>query len=252
MNCGSYYGRAKYIQIATMPYNFTTAFIMENFKSFLLKRLLISIVCLLSVQTANSLELLSEGAMGSVSAVTANSAEEIISIAGSTAAGLRVDDEYETLPFQTEVKVDEYATDEVSEDLNYALTQEVDAWTQTLKQRTEDPVNLEVGYIDELPESSFDEANFVVRDQEFDRLIFEPPVEEDSEQQGTIYELGRVEQALTKLEQNVDSVRYIIRREVDFVATIDASISDDTPSIGSGYISNLTSISNVKIASVRD
>ena len=225
---------------------------MENLKSFLFERYLLAAISLFSAYSAQALELLSEGAMGAVSAVTANSAEEIINIAGSTAAGLRVDDEYEALPFQTEVKVDEYATDEVSEELNYALTQEVDAWAKTLRQRTEETVNLEVGYIDELPESSFDEANFVVRDQEFDRLIFEPPAAEDSKQQGTTYEIGRVEQALSKLEQNVDSVRYIVRREVDFVATIDASISDDSPSIGSGYISNLTSISNVKIAAIRD
>ena len=225
---------------------------MFYLKLFQVKRVFFIVFFALYTYSSSALELLSEGAMGSVSAVTANSAEEIINIAGSTAAGLRVDDEYEALPFQTEVQIDEYATDEVSEDLSYALTQEVDAWTQTLKQRTEETVNLEVGYIDELPESSFDESNFVVRDQEFDRLIFEPPVEEDSEQQGTTYELGRVEQALTKLEQSVDTVRYIIRREVDFVATIDASISDNSPSIGSGYITNLSSISNVKIAAVRD
>jgi hypothetical protein len=50
----------------------------------------------------------------------------------------------------------------------------------------------------------------------------------------------------------VDSVQYIVERKVDYVATIDAFIARDQPSIGSGYITNLTSISNVKIATVRD
>ncbi len=203
---------------------------------------------------ARSFELLSEGAMGSVSAVTANSAEEIINIAGSTAAGLRIDDEYEALPFKSNAKVDQYATDEVSEELNYALTKEVGAWAETLRKTSED-VNssaLEVGYIDELPQSSFDEAAFVVRDEEFDRLVFRPETNREDGQNDTIYQLGRVEQTITKLQQNLDSVQYIIERKVDFVATIDASISDDTPSIGSGYITNLTSVSNVKIAAIRD
>lgn len=226
---------------------------MKIFSSFLIGKVFLVLAGTLSL-SAHAFELLSEGAMGSVSAVTANSAEEIISIAGSSAAGLRVDDDYETLPFQTDVQIEEYATDETSEELNYALTQEVGEWAETLRQRTENSVsgNLEVGYIDELPESSFEEAAFVVRDDEFDRLIFEPETLNENDQESTIYEIGRIDQTLTKLQQNVDSVQYIIERKVDFVATIDASISDDTPSIGSGYITNLTSISNVKIAAVRD
>ena len=226
---------------------------MKIYSSFLIGKVFLVLAGTLSL-SVNAFELLSEGAMGSVSAVTANSAEEIISIAGASAAGLRVDDDYESLPFQTDVQIEEYATDETSEELNYALTQEVGAWAETLRQRTENavPANLEVGYIDELPESSFDETAFVVRDDEFDRLIFEPDTLNENDQESTIYEIGRVEQTLTKLQQNVDSVQYIIERKVDFVATIDASISDDTPSIGSGYITNLTSISNVKIAAIRD
>jgi hypothetical protein len=229
--------------------------LMKHKGRSLLDNLAMALVCCMSFGV-QAFELLSEGAMGSVSAVTANSAEEIISVAGSTAAGLRVDDEYEPLPFQTSVEIDEYATDEVSEELNYALTQEVDAWAQTLRQRNDevaaDNANLEVGYIDELPASSFDESAFVVRDEEFERLIFEPSAASDSDQESTLYEIGRVEQTLTKLQQNADSVEYIVRRQVDFVAVVDAFISDNTPSIGSAYISNLNSISNVKIAAIRD
>lgn len=226
---------------------------MKIYSSFLIGKVFLFLAGTLSL-SANAFELLSEGAMGSVSAVTANSAEEIISIAGASAAGLRVDDDYESLPFQTDVQIEEYATDETSEELNYALTQEVGAWAETLRQRTENavPANLEVGYIDELPESSFDETAFVVRDDEFDRLIFEPDTLNENDQESAIFEIGRVDQTLTKLQQNVDSVQYLIEREVDFVANIDAFISDNSPSIGSTYITNLTSISNVKIAAIRD
>tara|TARA_R110002167_G_scaffold288360_9_gene493332 strand:+ start:3336 stop:4013 length:678 start_codon:yes stop_codon:yes gene_type:complete len=200
-----------------------------------------------------SFELLSEGAMGSVSAISANTAEEIVNIAGPTAAGLKVDDGYETLPFKTSVQVESSAKDEVSNEIDFALVQEVDAWVDSLGQRGEvaNSTGLEVGYIDELPPSSFDESSFVIRDDEFDRVIFEPDANRN-DQETTTYEIGRVEQTITKLEQKVDSVQYIVERKVDFVATIDAFISRDSPSIGSGYITNLTSISNVTIATVRE
>ena len=203
--------------------------------------------------TVISFELLSEGAMGSVSAISANTAEEIINVAGPTAAGLRIDDGYEVLPFKTSVQVEASAKDEVSNELDFSLVQEVGSWVESLDRRNEvvSSTGLEVGYIDELPPSSFDESSFVIRDDEFDRVIFEPDANRD-DQGSTTYEIGRIEQTITKLEQKVDSVQYIVERKVDFVATIDAFVSRDSPSIGSGYITNLTSISNVTIATVRE
>lgn len=205
--------------------------------------------------STQAFELLSEGAMGSVSAVSANSADEIISVAGSSAAGLRVDGDYESLPFQTSVRVEDYAKDDASEELNFALTREVDSWAQTLKQNvgsTPAAENLEIGYIDELPASSFQENAFVVRDEEFDRLILEPESMLERRQDKGIYDLGRIEQVVTQLRQNADSVEYVVRREMDFIANINASVSNNAPSIGSTYISNITGVSNVKISSVRD
>lgn len=204
--------------------------------------------------SAISFELLSEGAMGSVSAISANTAEEIVNIAGPTAAGLRIDEGYEILPFKASVQVDSAAKDEVSSELDFSLVQEVDTWVDNLRQRSEvvSSSGLEVGYIDELPASSFDESSFVIRDDGFDKIIFEPENSSLNDQESTTYEIGRVEQTITKIEQKVDSVQYIVERKVDYVATIDAFIARDQPSIGSGYITNLTSISNVKIATVRD
>lgn len=212
------------------------------------------LLCLLLSRLSFAFELLSEGAMGSVSAVSANTAEEIVSVAGASAAGLRVDEDYEVLPFKVDTQVSESDTDEVFAELNFTLVQEVDSWAESLRQRTEilTSTDFEVGYVDELPPSTFDESAFVVRDEDFERLIFEPDNARQDDQENTIYEIGRVDQVITKLEQNVDSVQYIVERKVDYVATIDASISDNSPSIGSGYITNLTSISNVRIATVRD
>lgn len=225
---------------------------MES-KLYKYSRALSLVIGVLFNSAAMSFELLSEGAMGSVSAVSANTAEEIVNIAGPTAAGLRVDDGYEVLPFKTSVQVDASDKDEVSNEIGYSLVQEVDTWVDSLRQRSElvDSTTFELGYIDELPASSFEESAFVVRDDEFDRVIFEPESNRN-DQESTTYELGRVEQVITKIEQKVDSVQYIIERKVDFVATIDAYISENGPSIGSGYISNLSGISNVTIATVRD
>lgn len=199
-------------------------------------------------------ELLSEGAMGSVSAISANTAEEIVNAAAPTAAGLKVDDRYEVLPFKATVKVDAADKDEVSSELNYNLVQEVEIWADSMRQKSEvvTSTGLELGYVDELPASDFDESSFVIRDADFDKIIFEPEGINLNKEESTTYEIGRIEQTITKLEQKTDSVQYIVERKVDYVATIDAFISDDSPSIGSGYITNLTSISNVKIATVRD
>ena len=214
-------------------------------------------LCLLLSRFVFAFELLSESAMGSVSAVSANTAEEIVNVAGSSAAGLRVDDGYEVLPFKVSVQVGLSETDEVSTDLSFSLVQEVDSWVENLTQRNDiiESTNFEVGYVDELPLSVFDESAFVLRDEDFERLIIEPEHDRQIrqyEQETTIYEIGRIDQAITIIEQNVDSVEYIVERKLDFAATIDAFISDDSPSIGSGYISNLTSRSNVRIAAIRD
>tara|TARA_R110001592_G_scaffold356543_1_gene658632 strand:+ start:5931 stop:6608 length:678 start_codon:yes stop_codon:yes gene_type:complete len=225
---------------------------MKNSEFKYLKILSFCCLTLLS-GTAISFELLSEGAMGTVSAISANTAEEIVSVAGSTAAGLRVDDGYEVLPFKSSVQVDASSKDEVSSELDFSLVQEVEEWVDILRQRSEIATSsvIEVGYIDELPPSSFDESSFVIRDGEFDSIIFEPDNANFEDQESTRYEIGRIEQTFTKIEQKVDTVQYVVERKVDFVATIDSAV-DGQRSIGSGYITNLTSISNVKIATVRD
>jgi len=184
--------------------------------------------------------------MGSVSAVSASSAQEIINVAGSTAAGLR-DDDYEALPFQAAVSLEGYETDEVSEDLNFALTQEVENWATQLRDQGESSFQVQV--VEELPQSSFDNAVLFIQDQEFEGVIFDfdPNSDED-----IIVEIGRVDQTVRLLEAGVDNVTFIVERYVERAATINATPFDDQPSIGSGYISDLRSVSNVSIAAIRE
>ena len=201
----------------------------------------------------NGFELLSEGAMGSVSAVSANSAEEIVSVIGSTAAGLKVDDDYEELPFQVSAGIQGsvtagYELDEVKSELDFSLTQEVEGWVNNLSGKQGS--NVEVGYVDELPASTFeDSAGIIIQANEVESVVFDSSLADD---ENILYEIGRVDQAITLINSSVNSIEYIVKRNIDRVATIDAfRLDDETPSLGSGYISNLTGISNITIAQVR-
>ncbi|MFT6121958.1 MAG: hypothetical protein ACJASG_000479 [Oleiphilaceae bacterium] len=203
--------------------------------------------------SVSAFELLSEGAMGSVSAVSANSAEDIVSVIGSTAAGLTVDDDYDELPFQVSASVQGvvmggYEVDEAQSELEFALTQEVEGWVNSLTDKQGS--GAEVSYVDELPSSRFeDNAEFIIQDVEFESVIFDSNLNDNS---NTLYEIGRVDQTITVISSGVDSIQYIVERRLERAATIDSfRLDDDTPSLGSGYISDLTSISNVTIAQVR-
>jgi hypothetical protein len=203
--------------------------------------------------SVSAFELLSEGAMGSVSAVSANSAEDIVSVIGSTAAGLTVDDDYDELPFQVSASVQGVVmggdeVDEAQSELEFALTQEVEGWVNSLTDKQGS--GAEVSYVDELPSSRFeDNAEFIIQDVEFESVIFDSNLNDDS---NTLYEIGRVDQTITVINSGVDSIQYVVERRLERAATIDSfRLDDDTPSLGSGYISDLTSISNVTIAQVR-
>jgi hypothetical protein len=203
--------------------------------------------------SVSGFELLSEGAMGSVSAVSANSAEEIISVIGSTAAGLSIDDDYDDLPFQVSAPIKSAVTksDEVGEaksEIEFSLTQEVEGWVNNLTDKQ--GLGVEVGYVDELPSSNFeDNLEIIIQDAVFESVVFDPNLNEDG---NTLYEIGRVDQAITVLSSGVNSIQYIVERRLERAATIDSfRLDNDTPSLGSGYISDLRSISNVTIAQTR-
>ncbi len=193
-------------------------------------------------------ELLSEGAMGTVSAVSANSADEILNVAGSTAAGIAIDEDYESLPFRVDPALAVYETDEVSEELNFALTREVESWAESLR-ATARTATFEVGVVEDLPESSFSDSDFQIPEIEVPDL----PFEFDPDGEGDIViELGRIEEAVELLEAGVDNVTFEVRRFVERTAIIDARPFPDQPSIGSVYIFDLSSQSNVGVTRVRE
>lgn len=193
-------------------------------------------------------ELLSEGAMGTVSAVSANSADEILNVAGSTAAGIAIDDDYESLPFQVDPTLAVYETDEVSEELNFELTREVESWAESLRANTQGAA-LEVGVVSDLPESSFNDSGFEIPEIEIPEL----PFEFDPDGEGDIIiELGRIEEAVELLDAGVDNVTFEVRRFVERTAIIDARPFPDQPAIGSVYIFDLSSQSNVGISRIRE
>lgn len=190
-------------------------------------------------------ELLSEGAMGSVSAVSAPTAEEILNVAGSPAAGLS--DDYEVLPFRSNVSVAIGDTDEVQTELDFALTQEVEAWAEELRRQGE--VQFEVGFVEQLPPSEFEVNPFLF--QEDLTSSFEVGSEEDPDLR-TVFQLGRIRQTFEVLDSGVDSISYRVERYVERAATINADPSGDGSSIGSGYISELRSFSNNTLTAIRD
>lgn len=206
-------------------------------------RLLVLMSMALGSKGGYCFELLSEGAMDSVSAVSAASAQDILNVAGSSAAGLS--DDYESLPFQTEVSISEFATDEVQTELNFALSLEVETWAEDLRQQGES--QLDVGFVDELPPSSFDSDPFL-----FQPLgVIEINTGDEGDDKATIYQLGRLSQTIELLESGVDSVTYQVERYVERAATINSDPLGDG-SIGSGFISDLRAFSTVEIAAIRD
>lgn len=196
--------------------------------------------------SASAFELLSEGAMDSVSAVSAESVEEILNVAGSTAAGLS--DDYEILPFQTRISVAEGDVDEVQTELNFELTQEVEAWAEELRQQGQD--QLDIGYVEQLPPTTLDIDPFVLRNDGPTTFVLEGSGDDDTEQ--TIFQQGRISQTFELLNSGVDTITYRVERYVERAATINANPGNDNSSIGSGFVSEARSFSTNTLTAIRD
>lgn len=207
-------------------------------------RAILMSIALLCSSFSYAFELLSEGAMDSVSAVSVESAEDIINIAGSPAAGLTVDG-FEALPFRSRVSVGSDETDEVVEELDYALVQEVEAWADELRVRVGS--GFEVGYVEELPQPRF-ETTVIFDDSE---VVVESSLGNDRDDE-TRYQIGRVDQTLQVLESGANTITYQFERYIDRAATVDADPFDEGRTVGSGYISELRSYGTVTLISVRD
>lgn len=213
-------------------------------------RLLLCIfVCLCSVRVF-AVELLSEGALESVSAVAGESAEEILNAVGAPSAGLEIDDSFERLPFRTRIEVGMDDIDDAAQTLDFALTQEVESWASDIRQRVGD--TFEVSILDRLPlDEAFTNFNANAFVDEGARLV-EVFVGGEGADDATSYQSSRVEQALQLIDSGVDSIEYRFERYIELTATVDADPFDNGRTIGSGYISQLRSSGSVKLTRVRD
>jgi hypothetical protein len=211
--------------------------------------LLCIIVCLCSVRVF-AVELLSEGALESVSAVAGESAEEILNAVGAPSAGLEIDDSFERLPFRARIEVGMDDIDDAAQTLDFALTQEVESWASDIRQRVGD--TFEVSILDRLPlDEAFTNFNANAFVDEGARLV-EVFVGGESADDATSYQSSRVEQALQLIDSGVDSIEYRFERYIELTATVDADPFDNGRTIGSGYISQLRSSGSVKLTRVRD
>lgn len=223
---------------------------METFRYRHL-RLLGSALLLSVAVPVVAFELLSEGAMDSVSAVSVGSSEEIINVIGSTSAGLRVEEGYEQLPLVDEgVALEGYSVEDNSEELELTLSKEVEVWAESVREGASLGVTeFKVGYVDQLPPSlerdfqapTFDSASSA----DFDAFV----IRSDTE---TSFQVGRIDQTFALIDSGVDSISYSLKRFIDRVSTENSRPTDDRDFMGSGYVSNLTSESRVRIAGTRD
>lgn len=203
-------------------------------------------------------ELLSEGAMDSVSAVSVEQAQDLINVAGATAAGLRIEEGYEQLPLGDDkgggdgkgVQLEGYSVEDNSGELELTLSKEVEMWAESVREGASLGVTeFKVGFVDQLPPSfeqeyrppTFDDAAVI----DFDAFV----ISSDAE---TIYQVGRVDQTFALIDSGVDSISYNVKRFIEHTSTQGARPSDSREYMGSGYVTNLTSESYITIAGTRD
>jgi len=177
---------------------------------------------------AHAFELLSDGAMDSVSAFPGQSAEE-------ESSAIFAEDGYEALPFETVMKIGASEIEEVSTELNFALTQEVENWAN-LVQPGQD-VQIEVGTVDILPPSSFDVPEIYFGDGYSD-------IEEFELANGAKAQRGRVTSEFHHYGKTTDhAIGHVIEGYVERAASIGFDPHGDGAVIGNTYLSDIHTFS---------
>ena len=176
-----------------------------------------------------SFELLSEGAMGSVSASTN------FEVFVNDSASLSVDEDHEKLPFETNVTIEEQDTQEVSVDLNFALVEQVEGWAVKLREKGN--TNFEVGAINDLPSAYFDTSK-VTLDQGNEQIQSLTAIGGGEDN----YQFGRVTQTVNLLKSTKNSASYELESFVERAATL-INPFQQQQSLGSTYLSNINSVS---------
>ena len=188
-----------------------------------------------------SFELLTEGAMDSVSAVsgpivTGSAFND--SVAKKNALSSRTQmtaDGYEKLPFETNNLLQPSDANEVSLDLDYAFTSEAENWAEKLRVDTDE--RFEISVTDVVPFSKFEVVNNNFFG-DFSRDVRIIPIQggpEDGE-----YQLGKLDQTIDTFFVEHNSISYEVNSHVDFAATINSqAYPEDGLSFGNVYLTDI-------------
>lgn len=187
--------------------------------------------------------LLSEGALDSVSAVSAESAEALLNVAGSPAAGITIDG-YESLPFR-DGDVD--GQDQGSAPLDSALADQVEAWAD--ERRNSSGSGFEVGFVDELPAAVIEQTV-----QEESAAIQTAINADDSEGETDEpdFEVNRVDRLFEARSNELGPTRFVLDRDFDRRASINVDPNDFDRNAGDAYVFNVDSANSNRRTAVRD
>jgi hypothetical protein len=170
-------------------------------------------------------ELLSEGAMDSVSVRSGPILESRLSDS-------ELADGYEPLPISTSARVNVSDTDEVSVDLNFVLTQEVESWANNVRDRGD--ILFEVNTIDVLPGADTYDFHFELGHAGIEIL------DAKGDETGKVtYQRGDTSHSTNIIDASINSITVEHSSYVERAATIDANPYQDGSSFGSTYLSDI-------------
>lgn len=189
---------------------------------------------LISIE-AQALELLSESAMENVSGTLSHRVDEKPAR----------DDGYESLPFESKFTIEEGNTNEVSTVLEFSSVKEVDEWADKLRENRS--ASLQRDTIESLHRQQsnidFTLPDLIEDGKPQEGVLLEVSVSGNDEPADYLF--GRVERSVAISEATANSIRVITESFVERAATINADAFQDGGSIGSVYISNIRSYSNI-------
>lgn len=191
---------------------------IKNTKSFCAP---IMLVCFSSATFA--FELMSEGAMGSVSVVSGP-------LVASALESTDSNDEYESLPFTKLVTVSK--TDKVSDDLDFDLTKEVEDWAKTVRENVN--ALFEVSTIDALPNSEPYDIPF--KEEHHGVELIDAMGDLTGR---VIYQRGSHSHSTRTSDASLNSITVEHTAYTERAATIDANPYVDGSSYGSTYLTDI-------------
>jgi len=199
------------------------------------------------VARVGAFEVLSEGAMGKVSAVSTDNVEDLINVNGPAAAGVEADTDYEKLPLDVSVSLEGEEAPDFTSELKQAVTKEVEAWADNLRERKGlDYITNEIPVIDDIgPELTPEQVSSVVNDV---RLLRTPEDQEGRELEDTLYILRNSKNQVETETVASDHIIVSIQSQIDRVSDVNMRFTADSASLGSIYITGLKTNSVLDIS----